>query len=236
MRVIGIFVGLVVVSTSIRAELLISEIMYDPIGGSEFEFIELYNSGPGMLDLDGYAFTNGVTYSFTNSVLLDADDYLVITHSPGDFSVRYPAVSNLAPGAYEGKLNNGGETLTLVDGAASQVVSFAYNDGGNWPEAAGGLGSSLILIDEGGDLNAPETWGASYQLHGTPGEPNAALLPDIRSGSGSIIGVGTISAGVSCFGYFSAGLSWGGWAGIRSFFDTSRDRWPTKFSSARSTP
>lgn len=44
-----------------RAGLVVSEIMYDPTGSNEFEYVELYNNGPAPIDLAGYVITRNLT-------------------------------------------------------------------------------------------------------------------------------------------------------------------------------
>ena len=43
----------------------ITEIMYNPIGGDAFEYLELQNIGVTTVDLSGYSF-QGITYVFPN--------------------------------------------------------------------------------------------------------------------------------------------------------------------------
>src|SRR5690606_30863974 len=37
-----------------QGALIITEIMYDPAGGNEHEYVELFNTGPTAVDLTGY--------------------------------------------------------------------------------------------------------------------------------------------------------------------------------------
>ena len=166
-------------ATYARGDILITELMYNPVGGSDYEFIELHNTGPVDLDLDGYAFSDGVSYVFPGPLVLEVGEFLVLAGNPAAFLTRYPAVMTLAPGTYTGKLNNDGENLELIDSASNVVFSVTYNDAAPWPEAADGLGSSLVLIEPAGIPDDPESWAASFQLHGSPGEVGGTAEPDI---------------------------------------------------------
>ena len=44
----------------VRGEVLINEIMYNPVQGQRFEYVELTNSGTVPVNLGGWAFTNGI--------------------------------------------------------------------------------------------------------------------------------------------------------------------------------
>lgn len=54
------------VSTTASANLIISEVMFDPFGGNEHEYVEIYNSGPTAVDLGGYALGD---FDFNRTVL-----------------------------------------------------------------------------------------------------------------------------------------------------------------------
>ena len=164
--------------------IVISEIMYHSPSGadsasSDFEFVEVYNAGTVSKDLSGYAFTNGIDYSFPEGIELPVGAYLVVVGNQQQFNLRYPDVRNIAPGAYTLSLANDGETLTLVNAVGTEIFSVAYNDGRKWPQRADGHGASLMLIDPDGDPDAPENWCASDMLYGTPGESGQCAVSDV---------------------------------------------------------
>ncbi len=71
--------------TSASASLIINEVDYDQPGSDQAEFIELLNSGPDLLNLDGYTLLlfNGATETFYRSFDLsgyqiEADSYFVL--------------------------------------------------------------------------------------------------------------------------------------------------------------
>lgn len=165
-------------NSPLRDNLIITELMYNPVDGEEYEFLELANIGPAPLDLTGCAFTEGITYTF-NPTELGPSERLVLARDPVAFASRYGTHGiRLAPGGYSGRLDNAGERLTLVDAQGDVVFSFNYGDRDPWPTRADGLGSSLERIDLEGDPDDAENWQASRRIHGTPGTaPDAGPAP-----------------------------------------------------------
>ncbi|MEM7235340.1 MAG: lamin tail domain-containing protein, partial [Planctomycetota bacterium] len=45
---------------SLNAAVVVSEIMYNSPGGSELEYLELHNTGPGAVSLEGWRVDGGV--------------------------------------------------------------------------------------------------------------------------------------------------------------------------------
>ena len=172
----GLLAGLVLRSD---AQLVVNELMYNPIGGNTNEFIELHNAGGGAVDLGGWAFTAGITYGFPAPTILEPGAYLVVCVNRAAFAALYPGVTNLAPGAYSGQLSNDGEAVTLANADGAPVFSLTYDDLPPWPTAADGAGSSLVLVDPAAAPNAPENWIASTQLNGSPGGPDALAARDV---------------------------------------------------------
>jgi hypothetical protein len=85
-------------ATFVIAELVtplrLTEIMYNPVGGDPFEFIELLNAGSTPLDLGGYTF-NGISFTFPPGFILPAGARIVLASDagPSSFATRYPGVS-----------------------------------------------------------------------------------------------------------------------------------------------
>ena len=161
------------------AQVVLSEIMYNPIGGSTNEFVELHNAGTNAVDVGGWTFTDGITYSFPAPTVMGANAYLVVAANRMAFSALYPDVTNLAAGAYSGQLSNQGEKVALANASGTAVFSVTYDDKEPWPLAAAGLGSSLVLIDPFAPANDPSNWVASAQLNGSPGGPDRFFVRDV---------------------------------------------------------
>jgi len=162
-----------------QAHIVLSEIMYDPISGSTNEFVELHNVGTHAVDVSGWTFTDGITYVFPTPSVIEADAYLVVVVNRAAFAALYPTVINLAAGTYSGQLSNQGETVTLANASGSEVFSVTYNNKAPWPQAAAGLGSSLVLVNPDSSANDPTNWVASAQLNGSPGGPDIFFARDV---------------------------------------------------------
>lgn len=148
-------------------KLRITEIMYHPIGGSEYEFIELQNVGNQPVNLSG-AYFEGITLTFAdNLVPLAPGQFIVLVRNPTAFAERYPGVT--ISQVYSGNLSNKGERITLRNTFGQILTSVTYDDENEWPISPDGLGDSLVLIHVDGDPNDPGNWRASIELNGSPG-------------------------------------------------------------------
>ena len=164
------------------SRLIATEIMYNPPGngdvsGDEYEFLELQNRGTLPLDLGGYSFTAGIQATFSNGVAIPPGGFLLLARNPARIRERYSGVTVDVP--YLGKLDNGGETLTLSHPLGQAVWSVAYGDSGTWPRTPDGLGFSLVPRDAERHGNSPEgaAWRASTRRLGSPGAEDP---PDAR--------------------------------------------------------
>ena len=171
-----VFVGL---APYAAAQVVISEIMYDPIGGNTNEFVELHNAGTNAVDVGGWRFTDGITYTFPTPTAMGGGAYLIVAVNRAAFAALYPDVTNLAAGVYSGQLSNQGEKLALANAAGTPVFSVTYNNKEPWPLAAAGLGSSLVLVDPYASADNPSNWVASAQLNGSPGGPDRFFVRDV---------------------------------------------------------
>lgn len=153
--------------------LTITEIHYHPIdegliNDSQFEFIELKNIGEASLDLSGITFTQGIEYVFPAGSTIEAGSFLVLASNSSSFESRY----NFTPfGEYNQQLSNGGENIELTTSTGDIVLNITYNDKYPWPNSPDGLGYSLIRKPHRlyQDLNEPNSWASSENIHGNPG-------------------------------------------------------------------
>ncbi|MFT5472897.1 MAG: hypothetical protein ACI9OU_000720 [Candidatus Promineifilaceae bacterium] len=161
------------------ANVVISEIHYAPVGGSTYEFIELYNPGTNVLSLEGWHFSDGADYGFPNGTQLAPSEYLIVAANQAAFGERYPTNGPLAPGNFAGKLGNQGERLALADAAGSLVFDVTFDNVAPWPAAAAGAGSSLVIVDPFAPENDASNWRASAEPHGSPGHAGGIFVRDI---------------------------------------------------------
>src|SRR6185369_15128325 len=90
------------------------------------------------------------------------------------FASKYPGVTTY--GFYSGRLNNGGDTITLNTSADATIFSFHYNDAAPWPTTADGLGFSVVPINSNTIVNFGDAkqWRASTNIGGSPGADDPA--------------------------------------------------------------
>ncbi len=159
-----------------RDDVVINEIMYHPVGGSEEEFIELYNKGSERVELAGWELRGAVRFAFPQGAFIDAGSYLVVAGSVSAVSAKY-GISGVL-GDFSGNLRNYGEDIVLLDSLGNPADIVRYADDPPWPLEADGLGPSLELTHPELDNGFGQMWAASDAVsapQGTPGAPNSTL-------------------------------------------------------------
>jgi hypothetical protein len=181
--------------------IVITEIMYNPDwpeGGSyendQYEYIELYNTGSGPVTLYDYTedepwkFTDGIDFTLPaspNEVTIPPGGRILVVKNPTAFNWRYPGLSAVTYGPYDGKLDNAGEKVQLSkpgDEDAGvryyiRVDRISYSDGSHlggepgdvdlWPTQADGAGKSLTRISTTLYGNDPNNWTAATPTPGS---------------------------------------------------------------------
>lgn len=169
--------------------LVVSEIMYQPgpvtpaeveagfNDPSDFEFLEIFNSGSSTIDLNGITFAEGITfaYSGSNITTLAPGERVLIVENQAAFEFRYGPGHPIA-GQFTGKLRNEGEQLNLLNSLGDPIRSFTYGTTTPWPTTPWpttpvGTGPSLVLAlpFSSPDHSLPASWTASPLIGGTPG-------------------------------------------------------------------
>ena len=136
---------------------------------NDFEFIELANTGPVPLDLDGAAVTDGINYTFDGQgspVTLAPGASVVVVRNLAAFEARYGTDVPVA-GQYDGKLANDGESIVLRDATGAIVEEFAYGDDPPWPVEADGDGAALHRRAVDVSAGDPENWRAAPPTPGS---------------------------------------------------------------------
>ncbi|HPS13396.1 MAG TPA: lamin tail domain-containing protein, partial [Prolixibacteraceae bacterium] len=161
----------------------ITEIHYNPLGGdglsgSEYEFLELKNRGASPVNLTGSSFVDGIKYNFNSETIINPGSFVVLASNALTFAKRY----GVAPsGEYSGKLDNGGEKVTLISASGDTIVSVKYNDKSPWPTTPDSLGFSLVpaISDILANWNDGSNWRASSEIGGSPfaDDGNLNILP-----------------------------------------------------------
>lgn len=151
--------------------LTISQLHYNPLGGSDYEYIEFLNIGTRPVDLTGVRVREGVAFDFPEGTVLEPGGRLQVVSNPAAFATLYADHPTRVAGAYEGNLSNSGERLLITSDTRGVVKDFDYSDTAPWPEAADGDGFALELSNPFANpaLGEAANWRASATLHGAPG-------------------------------------------------------------------
>ncbi len=123
-------------------EPIISSIAYKSVLGQDvLEFVVLSNVGTSEIDLSGYQFTKGFTFTFPENSLLQSGAQVVVTNnSLADFW----STKNLDVYQWEsGRLADEGETLQLINRSGIVVDNVYYNQNTSWPDVSKDEGISL---------------------------------------------------------------------------------------------
>jgi hypothetical protein len=121
----------------------------------------------------------GIFFVFTNGTMLPPGQFLVLVENAERFAAKYPGVP--IAGVYSGRLDNGGERLTLSHPLGGTILSVAYDDAAPWPASADHLGFSLVqkAAPPGQAPDEPAKWRASALPGGSPGadDPPQSIAP-----------------------------------------------------------
>ncbi|MBN1807127.1 MAG: lamin tail domain-containing protein [Sedimentisphaerales bacterium] len=177
---------------------VINEIHYNPDIATELvEFIELHNFGSTDINLSGWYFSDGISYSFPMGSVLPAGGYIIVVQSPAHFQAKWNSSRGFfiqesliyGPFEFSSKLENSGEKVELCDANGRVVDEVDYQLGFPWPivgdaipEDQPGTGSSIQLINPMFDNDLGGSWRSAYP---TPAAENisvyaANIPPHIR--------------------------------------------------------
>lgn len=149
---------------------MISEIHYNPSGDlqgedEDFEFLELFNHEKEQVDLSGYKFTDGITFTFPEGSYINPGEFLLLVSNPivyENSGARYFQITG-------GRLDNAGEILTLCDPENNIIDQVHFDDHYPWPREPDGDGPSLELQSPRLDNALASSWQASQVKGGSPG-------------------------------------------------------------------
>ncbi len=167
---------------------VINEIHSNPDVETELvEFVELYNPGPDAVNISGWHFCDGITYTFPANTILAADDYLVVTEdpyravNPVTVEGKYGVSAGKVYGPFTGSLQNEGERIRLCNAVGEVIDQVDYQLGFPWPtvgdpvpddDAHAGSGHSMQLMNPNLDNDLGGSWRSAYP---TPGEENTEV-------------------------------------------------------------
>lgn len=145
-----------------RRPIVINEIHYHPSNGENHgEFIELFNNGTTAIDLSDWSLNDEVNFNFPIGTSIGANDFLVIAKDRTALLGISPSLDPLKVlGNFSGSLSNATSRIELRNALRVSVDEVTYFDGGRWPDAPDGGGTTLQLIDPDSDNNAAPNWTA----------------------------------------------------------------------------
>jgi hypothetical protein len=168
------------------SSIVINEIMYGPISlNDDDQYVELYNRGSTAVDLSGWQFVSGISFTFPSNIVVQPEGYMVIARNASRMLTNYPNLNpNNLVGNFGGKLSRRGERLALAmpdtivmtnslgvtqtNRILITVNEVTYATGGRWGQWSDGGGSSLELIDPHADNTLAPNWADSDETHKAP--------------------------------------------------------------------
>ncbi|MCD6303643.1 MAG: lamin tail domain-containing protein, partial [Planctomycetes bacterium] len=162
----------------------INEIHSDPDVKTELvEFVELYNGSPQAVDLGGWYFDRGISYTFPAGASIAPGGYVVVAQDPGQFQAKF----GFSPyGPWTGKLANDGEEIVLRNSSFQVADRVEYGLTFPWPTVGDSPGRSMELISPALDNDLGGSWRSGGP---TPGAQNSVFAdnapPQLRQVSHS---------------------------------------------------
>jgi hypothetical protein len=186
-RVIAVLITLICsFCAQVRAGVVINEIFYHaPTDLDDVQWIELFNSGEGAVDISDWKLDQGRLFVFPKETAIPAGGYLVVALNPNQMRQIYRVAS---VGSLKRSLKRGGEQIELVNASGERVDLARYKDSAPWPASADGYSASLERICPSVSGEIADNWAASPmpaeapRPSGSPGKQNAnfaATLPPV---------------------------------------------------------
>jgi spore coat protein CotH len=133
----------------------ISEIMYHPVlendAHERHEFVELHNPASSPRSLSGWKLVIGGKQALVlpETAALAPGGYLVLARDRQRLIADRGLPAELVLGDYQGELDNGGDTVALLDDQGAVVDVVRYDDQLPWPMGADALGASGAWFPDG---------------------------------------------------------------------------------------
>lgn len=168
------------------AGVVITELMYNPAAGADYEYLELLNRSDAPVTLMTEVTTEnpqgvfttetlpwrieGIGYEFEANLALAPGERIIVARNLAAFTAAWGAAvpaGTRVLGPYDGKLNNGGENIELqIPGDLEwgktriciPIEKVEYAETAPWPEALESLGQSLTRIDPAVYADDPANW------------------------------------------------------------------------------
>jgi len=118
--------------TGIEPEILISEIAYyTELGADDLEFVGLYNPGNSRVDLSGYKFVSGFTFTFPDGSSIGPKEKVYVTSNTA--SSFWDGRGAILFKWESGRLADEGEDIQLTNEVTTMIDEVEYNNKAPWP-------------------------------------------------------------------------------------------------------
>lgn len=146
---------------ALGAQVVIHEIHYDPpVKTAPEEFVELHNAGGAAVDISGWAFTNGISFTFPPGTAIAPGGFLVVAENPAALRARFGSGIPVV-GPWTGRLDNSGERLVIRNAQGGLEDEVSYGIGFPWPTVGDLPGYSIELLNPDLDNDLGGSWRAS---------------------------------------------------------------------------
>ena len=200
LRSLVVSMSLLLALTRGNAAVVINEIMYHSAVVPENhaqEWIELLNTDAAPVNVAGWRFAKGVTFTFPAATTIPAGGYLVVAANVAAFQAAHPGFAGLLVGGWVGTLSNSSEHLQLEDTLGVVIDDLHYSNEGEWGlrgrgplvlshrgwewfSDANGGGKTIELRNPAlASFDCGQNWGVSAAVGGSPGAANSMASANV---------------------------------------------------------
>ena len=173
--------------TAVRGDVVINEILFDPISPTA-DYLELYNNSDKVFNISNLqigvvkeSFPNPPDTTIKNICSENRQilpgRYALLTTKPSEIAAQYECSDEnfIEMGSFPSYPNSGATALLLFDG---EIIDFmSYTEKSHYPLLAETKGVSLERVNPSIAGDDPENWHSSASpLHGTPGYQNSVFI------------------------------------------------------------
>ncbi len=163
--------------------LVINEINYSSLTTFDSgDWVELHNPTTNAADVSGWKLQDSKnSFDLPVGTIIPPGGFLVLVENDTFFTAIYPEVTNYISNLAFG-FSSGGEQIQLSTHQGCLIDVVDYEAIAPWPIAAAGDDATLSLTDSSLDNSLAESWEASGNATGTPGEANTNICEGVDSG------------------------------------------------------
>ncbi|MBI3232542.1 MAG: lamin tail domain-containing protein [Bacteroidetes bacterium] len=143
-------------------------------------WIELHNYDTLSIDLTGYKLKTSkdyAVYEFKDNFILPPNGYTVVCEDTALFKKVYPTVYNRI-GNIGFPLDNGGDSIVIIDNKGKNRIAFVYGDTLPWPETVDGTGRTMELKSDTSIMKYGDSW-FNGCIGGSPGRAYTPCVDNV---------------------------------------------------------